>query len=635
MIQSHPARTPSPSPGSTRRALRLLTLGAALTVAGAASAAQIWTAPAATKVRPLAAVPQQAPTSAAIAAAKNEFEAFHVVVTGPATGVSMSFAGLSDGKGHTISGRDVVLYREALINIANQSGGDGATGWWPDALVPDVDPIVGEKRNAFPFDAPAGESRAVYVDVHVPEDAPAGTYTGTVVVSGGASAQVPVTLTVWDFAVPSTSTLRTAFNMTWNGPCMGHGDGSCGNLPYEKELRARYVQAALDNHVSVSVPDLSVPVDAAGAADWSSFDSYGGRFLDGTAATRLKGARLTSAQIYGSYNAATVKGWSDHFKAKGWSPTVFNYICDEPPLTCQWADIPGRIAQSRAGDPQLTTLVTTQPYAAAQNGVSGIDRYVAVINYLEDRPGTALAGSQRANWPANIWLYEACMSHGCGGGTETGWPSYSIDTDATRNRSLEWMSYIFDGSGELYYEMTQSYFSGDPWVSQVAFGGNGDGTLFYPGTAAKIGGQTEIPVESLRLKGIRDGMEDYELLHLAATLGLGAQAKQIALGVYPHAYQGFTSPAALDDARAQLAGLILHALGKDVAAAKSGDPCATTACTSPTPAASTGTPVAKSGLGSVGYGGCSTSGGQSLWAVVAAAAVFAVRRRRVALATRR
>jgi hypothetical protein len=613
------------SRSSIQRALSLLTFAAVFPLASAVSAAQVWIAPAATKVRPSTPVPHDAATAASIAAAKNEFEAFQVVVSDSATGISMKLDGLSDGQGHTIAGRDVVLYREALINIVNQSGGDGATGWWPDALVPDVDPIMGEKRNAFPFDVPAGENRVVYVDVHVPEQFPAGTYTGTVVVTGSVTAQVPVKLTVWDFSVPSTSSMRSAFGITWNGPCMGHGDGSCSNVTYERDLRARYVQAALDNHVSVSVPVSSVPVDTYGTADWSVFDTYAGRFLDGTAPTRLNGAKINSVQIYGPASAAAVKTWSDHFKAKGWSSTLFNYICDEPPLTCQWSDIPGRIAQSRAGDSQLTTLVTTQPYEATAHGVTGIDLYVAVINYLEDRPGTPLAGSQRARWPANIWLYQGCMSFGCSGVSAgidatnaSGWPSYAIDTDATRNRALEWMTFTFDGTGELYYEMTQGYFGQDPWVSQVAFGGNGDGTLFYPGTVAKIGGQTEIPVESLRLKGIRDGMEDFELLQMAAKLGVSAQAKQIALGVYPHAYQATTTPAALDGARAQLAALILHALGKDVAAPPpAGGTCGTTACTSPPPQPQVAT-------ASVGFpsGGCSSGGLQSTWIALACAAAL-------------
>src|SRR5207244_12447029 len=118
------------------------------------------------KIRPAAQAPAGATASASIAAAKNEFESFQVVVTGQAAGVSMAIEGLSDGAGHTISGRDVVLYREALLNVASQTGGAGAAGMWPDALVPDVDPIAGEKRNAFPFDVPASESRAVLVDIH-------------------------------------------------------------------------------------------------------------------------------------------------------------------------------------------------------------------------------------------------------------------------------------------------------------------------------------------------------------------------------------------------------------------------------------------------------------------------------------
>jgi MYXO-CTERM domain-containing protein len=256
------------------------------------------------------------------------------------------------------------------------------------------------------------------------------------------------------------------------------------------------------------------------------------------------------------------------------------------------------------------------------------------------------------------------MSFGCnsvGGGRdgsgETGWPTYAIDSDATRNRAMEWLSFSYDMQGELYYETTMAYFNGDAWVNQTAFGGSGDGTLFYPGTPAKIGGSTEIPVESIRLKGIRDGMEDYELLNLAKRLGLGAQALQIAQGVYPHTWQATTTPAALDSARAELAALILHALGKDVQPTPAptptptpsdpgtggATPCTTTACTTPdaspaaspdaSPAATTPAPVTTSSLAGSGGGGCSSPGVQPAWLAILALAMFAFsRRRRRALA---
>jgi MYXO-CTERM domain-containing protein len=617
--------------------LSQLAAAAVVFLAGSASeAAQVWTAPAAVKVRPQAQVPQGAAATAVIAAARNEFESFQVVVTGPATGVSMSLEGLGDGKGHSISGRDVTLYREALINVPIQTGGDGAAGVWPDALVPDVDPIVGEKRNAFPFDVPAGESRAVLVDVHVPADAAAGVYKGTVNVTGGAAAQVPVTLTVWDFAIPSTASLRSAFGMTWNGPCMGHGDGGCTSYDAEQKLRARYIQTALDNRISITLPVMSSPIKSDGSGGWGDYDTYAGPFHDGTANTRLSGAKLTAVQIVGDGTLPNVvKAWSDHFKAKGWTKALFNYICDEPPMTCKWSDINGRITNSRAGDPAIPTLVTTTTAEAAANGISGIDLYVPAVNFMEDRPGTGHAGSQRSKYGATVWWYQSCMSFGCSGvgpGYDytggSGWPTYAIDSDATRNRAMEWMSFSYDISGELYYEVTMAYFSGDPWVSQNNFGGAGDGTLFYPGTSGKIGGQTEIPVESFRMKMIRDGMEDYELLAMARQLGLGDQAKQIAKGVYPKTYQSTSSPAALDSARSQLAQMILHAMGKDSAPAQptTGETSPPTGGTGAVPPIVSVPPPAVFPAG----GGCSSSGPQSAWLLVPILGLALLHRRRSA-----
>jgi hypothetical protein len=605
----------------------------ALLAAGSASAGQVWVAPSAQKIRPAVQPASNAPSSAKIAAAQNEFESFHVVITGAATDVSMALPGLSDGAGHTISGRDVVLYREALIQVTSKTGGDGATGWWPDALVPDVDPIASEKRNAFPFSVPAGESRAVLVDIHAPQDAPAGVYRGVISVTGGVTAQVPVELTVWDFAVPSTSTLKSAFGLSWNAPCVGHGDNNCIHYPADVALRARYVQAALDNHISIRQPFSNPTVSATGVAGWSDFDQYVGPALDGTANTRLRGAKLTTVSVNEGWATPVVAGWGSHFKQKGWSATVFDYTCDEPPATCKWADINPRIASSHAGDPTVPTLVTTTFLEAQQNGIVGLDLLVPLINHVEGKPGEQWAGNQRSKYPATSWWYQACDSFGCSAGsTVSGWPTYAIDADATRNRAMEWMSFTYNMQGELYYETAMAYYLGDPWVTQAAFGGNGDGTLFYPGTTARIGGQTEIPIESLRMKAIRDGMEDYELLALATKLGMGAQALALARGVFPVTYQATTTPEALDSARGQLAALILHALGKDTppnptpldgGVPLDGGTPSTDGGTDPIGNAGN-PPVATAGLA----GGCSSSGAQSAWLCLPLLALALARRRK-------
>jgi hypothetical protein len=99
-----------------------------------------------------------------------------------------------------------------------------------------------------------------------------------------------------------------------------------------------------------------------------------------------------------------------------------------------------------------------------------------------------------------------------------------IDAPGTANRVMQWVAWKYGIDGELYYSMDEAYGqANDPWANIRLFGGNGDGTLFYPGRPDRIGGRTDIPIESIRLKLIREGMEDYEYLALLAKLE-GAQA---------------------------------------------------------------------------------------------------------------
>jgi hypothetical protein len=554
--------------------LATLALGAA---PAAARASTVWTAVASEKIRADAPA-RPASSGAAIAAAKNEFEAFQVVVTGPASNVSATASDLS-GPGKI---QGVKLYREALLDVAQPSAADGALGRIPDPLVPDVDDVAGEKRNAFPFDVPAGESRAIWVEVYVPRDAAAGVYQGTVTLhSSEGDHGVPVRLTVWDFTLPSTASLKSSFALT-QGVKNRHGvEGD-----ELSRLRARYGQLALDHRVSLH----SVWDD--GNRDWGHIDQFYGPLFDGQAETRLPGAKITS--IMSGANLSSVpehQDWASHFKSHGWFDRLFQYTCDEPPITCQWSDIPARAAVARQADAGFRTLVTTDADQAQKNGgaamLGAIDIMAPLVNYIDDR------GPQNYGWTAGgdtrpfydsflaqggkkeLWLYESCMSHGCGGTVDignpsadqlyfTGWPSYMVDASAVRSRAMEWFSFRYGATGELYYETIQAYYDRDPWQSVWEFNGNGDGTLFYPGTPAAIGGTTEIPVASLRLKMIREGMEDFEYLKMLSDLGDSATAKQVAQKLFPHPYQSDAKPEDLMGAREAIARKILTLTGKSV-----------------------------------------------------------------------
>lgn len=88
---------------------------------------------------------------------------------------------------------------------------------------------------------------------------------------------------------------------------------------------------------------------------------------------------------------------------------------------------------------------------------------------------------------------------------------------------MEWMSFRNGVSGELYYLLTGAWEgSGNPWSSVYLFGGWGDGTLLYPGTIATVGVTNPIFLPSIRLKHIRDGMQDYEYLNALTKVGKGS-----------------------------------------------------------------------------------------------------------------
>jgi hypothetical protein len=556
---------------TSRRARALLT---ALALAPlAASAADVWVAAATEKIRPDT---QARPaTEARIAAARNEFEAFQVVVTGPAANVSARVSAL-EGPGRL---DDVKLYRVDLMNVTTPSSLDGGTGRWPDALVPAVDDVVGEQRNAFPFAVAGGESRAIWVEVRIPPDAAPGAYFGTVTVSSAeGEANIPVVLTVWDITLPPTSSLRTHFGLGYGTLARGHGLSGDADA----ELRQRYGSFGLDHRVSVSGI-----WDDGKQGDFAHFDRFYKPLVDGTATTRLPGARMTTAKYVGRRDSVDeYKRWAQKARAEGWFDALFDYTCDEPPLTCSWDEINGRTGVVHAADPEMKTLVTTQIWEADAHGVTGgVDIIVPVVNWMDDKPGSEHAGSNRHKYDGflasspqkELWLYQSCMSHGCGGTVNfgspsagdqyfTGWPTYMIDASAVRNRAMEWISFLENATGELYWESSFAIAERGmaAWDSQWDFSGNGDGTLFYPGTPDRIGGTSHIPVASIRLKMIREGMEDYEYLKLLSDLGHADEARAIARDLFPNAYATEVAPEKVMAAREALATAILLRTNKEL-----------------------------------------------------------------------
>jgi glycosyl hydrolase family 123 len=543
-------------------AMKQLVVVTAVAFASTQALAQsVWVAPSTQKVRPADA--SGAATSATLEAARNELEAFHVVVYGGAGGakaITVAAPSLTGPGGAVID--DVRVFREAWYTTTAASYASTAVGRWPDAMIPAVDEIDNQPRNAFPWDVPANEQQPIWVEYHVPAGAPAGWYTGVVHVTGGVTADVPVKLYVHAFALPSTASVRTAFGIGYNDPCVAHYGGytQCGSDAGVQTMLGKYARLALDHRISLSDIVSTNPTQKAdGSWDWTQFDALYAPFMDGGVGGRLAGAKLTSLRYIWTVDQAHFAAWAAHFRARGWLDRAFDYTCDEPPSGCAWTAIPTRAAQVHGGDAQFETLVTTPIARATSNSVLGsIDTLVAGTIYL-DPPAPDVPTRQSYDaWLGQsaqhrVWLYQSCETHGCSTPGSVGYAGYMIDAPAANNRALEWQAWRQKVSGELYYDTTYAFTRGDAWTTQYYFGGNGDGNLFYPGTPAKIGGTSHVPIASLRMKLIRDGQEDYEYLKLLADAGDPAMADAEAAALSPHAYQNELDPAKIDASRHRMA----------------------------------------------------------------------------------
>lgn len=537
-------------------------------------------------------------------AGRNEFEGAEVVVYNPPSNptlenVSVSLEGgvLTGPNGAVLRGAsvatlndpnrntgDVFLYREAYVDVAVRSGPHAValpTGRWPDALVPDVDPYLGQRRNAFPFSVPAGENRVVYVEVHVPSAAPAGVYSGNLSVSWGAAgrARVPFSVEVWNFTLPSTARLATHFGLANNGICRGHLGGDCSVLTSDQQTRAlelkqRYAAQLLDHRITVDFVLKGPDGNPTTGFVWQAFTTSYSPFMNGNVpGLKLSGAEVTSVRFphvwQGFRNPVKLtddpstpqndvevsrgyfEAWGRYLSDNAWADLALDYTCDEPPGICPYATIGLRAplvhtyVRPDTGRSAIPTLVTDAYSDARSAGVlPEVD--VLVPNLLEvfehDRDTTSgnedrlflVEPLARPTSPSRrLWWYESCMSHGCLPQTSDptapwqvepddpalprlGFPQIVVDSRAIENRALPWLTFARgELSGLLYYETVgvQAY-GVDPWASMRFFAGYGDGTLLYPGTPARIGGaaDTDVAVISLRLKHLRDGLEDYEYL---------------------------------------------------------------------------------------------------------------------------
>lgn len=524
-----------------------------------------------------------------LVAARGEYESVQLVITGPATitGVTASLGTWGEAEVYAERGYTVVDEQPGAGH-AQPTDGEARgpanawtpTGAWFDALVPERDLVYGQDRNALPMTVANGEYGALWVDIFVPPTAGVGTHLGNLAVtSAGGTTNVPVELEVLNWTMPATSTLPGQFMVPADGGnnhvCVAHACGA--NAVKLRTLNSLYARVAIENRISLANGfgfNYATAPTTYNEADWDT--SFEGPLLEGgapfpaTADFHLSGARQSVVSSYayrvGDHcGTACANGWETRATGDTWAEDFLWYGCDEANTTAKWDSCANGLSLAEGGWNRRSvvsgswahwegaggTAAGTRPATAGGPAMQMevIAPYFDQLVPNNDRDnliGTRPAyDAFLANDPGHrMWLVTACNAGACGDGNDwlyfpdnyTGSPGYAIDAPANQARSMPWFIDRFRASGELHWAATQRLASA--WEPGGSYwdGMNGDGTLFYPGTVAQIGGADDIPVESIRLKRIRDGREDWEYIHWLREHGKGAQVDAIVDGLYHRMY---------------------------------------------------------------------------------------------------
>jgi hypothetical protein len=498
----------------------------------------VWTAPSLHRVGMSEAASNV--TEASLAAARNEYESFQIVVNGGSSGLSNVNVKVSDlvgPGGQVIPRTSLTLYREKYMYVKSSSPNWGGSnkplgpGWYADGLIPFTDPatglpLSGANLTAVPFQLKAGSNQPIWVDLLVPQAAAAGHYTGTyTVTSDQGNFTGPISLTVWNFALPTTPSLKTAFLFS-----------HAGTLEAQQEL--------LRNRISPS------------ASPASQMQLLKDRGLSATDTGPFSGADIGNCKMSPAPSVSQFKS-----RVAGHQPGVllYDYSADEIghcsnlyPIIQQWA-----YNMHQAG---INNLISMSPTPALYSDGSGTGRSAVDIWVLLPvmYNGSKSEVDKVLKKGDSVWSYNTLVQDAYS-------PKWEIDFDPVNFRIQPgFINQSLNLSGLLYWRIDR--WNSDPW-NDVNNAGTyssanypGEGMLVYPGQQVGVNGV----VASMRLKWLRDGVDDYEYVQILKNLGKADQALQLSRSVGPDWTNWSRDAAAIESTRRQLGQAIDQLMSRPV-----------------------------------------------------------------------
>ena len=494
--------------------------------------------------------PLKAPKEVELFAARNEWESFQILLRcdKPVASISLEPGTLRGPGNAEIHSRLAALYRMHQMEIRTPSHRNSSftPGWYPDPLVPLThsltgEPLEGGRIKSAPLDLPADQTHGFLVDLYVPADAAPGVYKTVyhVLTLEGQTIEVPVTLTVWNFALPRVPALHTSLGSPSSRLRKYYRDQAKKGKQSEPS-RWGLVEAQVDDlltkHRINATPrsDLLVPTETDGQFTFTP---------DQVSALKTFIARQPINAICVPHPRSAVKDplaqkerlgkWLKAFDALsaalGREIVFYTYLKDEPNDAEAYEYVRTWGKAVRQAGSVVKVLVVEQ--CDTQNADWGdlygaVDIWCPLFCLFKEEPTR-----ERQKAGETIWTYTAL----CQGKTPTPW--WQIDFPLTNYRAPAWIAWRYRVRGLLYWGGLCYWDQvDDPWNQAWTYGRpkdgkgkglvyNGEGVLAYPARAVGYDGLAP----SLRLKALRDGIEDYDYLALLEGMGLAEQAEKIVL----------------------------------------------------------------------------------------------------------
>ncbi|MBN1265069.1 MAG: DUF4091 domain-containing protein [Anaerolineales bacterium] len=509
--------------------------------------------------------------------ARNEIVAFQVILQGDNAGsdkVNLEVSDLLNGEAripgsahspedpYDYLGRYVDLYTEHYIEVTQRSTGGNAwtslarpltsyLGWVPDALIPFS---VSRKMGGAPFRVEAQQNQAVWVDLYIPRSTTPGTYSGQITIStGGDETKIPLELQVYGFTLPDETHLDNMFGLA-PASLVRRFDIQVDSAEYY-EYEARFHQMAhrhrfdlVRDVFSLNKMDEFHILYLNGSLYTPAFgyDGPGSGVGNTTFSIGLYGA--VPLEYGGSFQAASQEewwagsdAWAQWFLENAPDVAINKYLFpDEPETSGDFRKIRKQSDWTHSNPGIGSTIPTYVTLPVTEKLIEYVDFWSTAGAFTHPglSPGTDPELLQQELEDGKQFAFY--NGYRPLSGTQV------LDADAIEFRVIPWIAWKYDVDQYFYWMTTywtQWANSGkDTNVFQQAqtmeYQRMGAGTFFYPGTDVLFPSQDrglEGPLPSIRMKNWRRGMQDYEYLYLATSLGLEGEVDKLVDQLVPAA----------------------------------------------------------------------------------------------------